>query len=92
MEASRDQFDTARCRARIAEMRDEELDEYILRIKARLVHSRADSYFMEESLLLQLGEACEELRRRQSVEHSKSSRELQYQPRGAHQGASHAAD
>src|SRR5215475_11757512 len=58
-------FDTARCRARIAGMQDEELDDYILRVKTRLVHSREDSYFLEESLLIQLGEACEERKRRQ---------------------------
>ena len=58
-------FDTARCRARIAGMRDEELDEYILRVKSRLMRAHGDSYFLEESLLLQLGEACEERRRRQ---------------------------
>jgi hypothetical protein len=59
-------FDTARCRARIAAMQDEELDDYILRVKTRLMHSHEDSYFLEESLLQQLGEACEERRRRQS--------------------------
>ena len=58
-------FDTARCRARIAGMPDEELDDYILRVKARLVNSHEDSYFLEESLLIQLGEACEERKRRQ---------------------------
>jgi hypothetical protein len=59
-------FDTARCRARIAGMPDEELDDYIRRVKTRLVHSHEDSYFLEESLLIQLGEACEERKRRQS--------------------------
>ena len=57
-------FDTGRCRARIVAMQDEELDDYILRVKTRLVHSHEDSYFLEESLLIQLGEACEERRRR----------------------------
>ena len=46
-------------------MQDEELDDYIIRVKTRLVHSHEDSYFLEESLLIQLGEACEERKRRQ---------------------------
>ncbi len=58
-------FDTARCRARIAGMQDEELEDYMLRLKARLANSHEDSYFLEESLLIQLGEACEERKRRQ---------------------------
>jgi hypothetical protein len=62
-------FDTARCRARIAGMQDEELDDYILRVKTRLVHSNEDPYFLEESLLVQLGEACEERKRRQKRIH-----------------------
>jgi hypothetical protein len=62
-------FDTARCRARIAGMQDDELDDYILRMKTRLVHSHEDSYFLEESLLIQLGEACDERTRRQTRVH-----------------------
>jgi hypothetical protein len=63
-------FDTARCRARIVGMQDDELDDYILRVKTRLVNSHEDSYFLEESLLIQLGEACEERTRRQMRVHS----------------------
>ena len=61
--------DTTRCRARIAGMQDQELDDYILRVKTRLVNSHEDSYFAEESLLIQLGEACEEQKRRQMRVH-----------------------
>ncbi len=69
MAPNMDLFDTPRCRARIAGMPDEELDDYILRVKTRLVESHEDSYFLEESLLLQLGEACEERKRRQTHLH-----------------------
>ena len=81
MSTSMSLFDTARCRARIAGMRDQELDDYILRVKTRLVESREDSYFPEESLLLQLGEACEERRRRQARSHSMHHRHHQSQGR-----------
>jgi hypothetical protein len=69
MSPSMNLLDAARCRARIAGMQDEELDDYILRVKTRLVQSREDFYFLEESLLLQLGEACEERKRRQTQLH-----------------------
>jgi hypothetical protein len=72
-------FDSSRCRARIAGMQDEELDDYIVRVKGRLVQSHADSYFLEESLLIQLGEACEERTRRQH--RFESTRELRRERR-----------
>ena len=44
MHVSTDLFDVPRCRERIAGMQDEELDEYILHIKTRLVNSHENSY------------------------------------------------
>ena len=84
MHVSTDLFDVPRCRARIAGMQDEELDEYILHIKTRLVNSHEDSYFLEESLLIQLGEACEEWKRRQSGHIARMSR--------AHHGATRSSE
>jgi hypothetical protein len=64
-------------------MRDEELDEYILRVKNRLMQSHEDSYFLEESLLMQLGEACEERKRQQvrlrSMHHPPHQREAHHE-------------
>ena len=77
-------FDTARCRARIAGMRDEELEEYILRVKSRLMRSHEGSYFLEESLLLQLGEACEEHKRRQTRLSSVDQQSHRYEHRREH--------
>jgi len=91
MSVSLNFFDTARCRARIAGMRDDELDDYIARLKARLADSHRESYFLEESLLIQLGEASEELRRRQKRVDS-SSRKGRKQPSTAHAEQAAACD
>jgi len=47
-------------------MRNDELDDYISRVKARLVNSHGESYFLEESRLIQLREASEERTGRQN--------------------------
>ena len=85
MHVSRDLFDVAHCRARIARMQDEELDDYILRVKTRLVHSHEDSCFLEESLLIQLGEACEERKRRHSHDAARMSHRHHGAPRSSEQ-------
>ena len=85
-------IDSARCRARIAGMQDEELEDYILRVKTRLVHSHDDSYFLEESLLVQLGEACDERNRRQGSRQAARERRIESSRDAGSGAASMGAD